>query len=91
MVFDTPQNFKMTIKKILLVLNILALVGTLIWLKSDRGWEPLVATITLIATLISQLYGTGDSTNNGGKLKMSQKGGKNSQNYQSSGDININK
>lgn len=80
----------MSIKKILLILNILALIGTLIWLKEDKNWEPLVATITLIATLITQLYGSGDSSSNGGKTNLSQKGGKNSRNYQSKGDININ-
>lgn len=91
MVLTHPKLQKMTIKKVLLILNILALIGTLIWLMTDRSWEPLVATITLVATLITQLYGSGDNSGNGNTTKMSQKGGKNSKNYQSSGDININK
>lgn len=77
----------MTVKKILIVLNLLAIVGTLIWLKAEHSWEPVVGIITLIGTLIALLYNDG---NNGNGVSFSQKGGKNSKNYQSNKDININ-
>jgi hypothetical protein len=79
----------MTIRNILLILNILALIGTLIWLKTDQSWEPLVGTITLVGTLIAQLFNNGNDNNQNG-TKYIQKGGKNSKNYQSNRDININ-
>jgi hypothetical protein len=77
----------MKIRTSLIILNIAGLLGSLIWLLTKPDWEPLVTVILLIAALIVQLYGDGKSNN---KLKMSQKGGKKSTNYQSSGDIKIN-
>lgn len=77
----------MTIRTILIILNIAGLLGSLIWLLTSPGWEPLVAVIGLIATLIAQLYSGGDK---GNKTKMSQKGGKGSTNIQAKGDITIN-
>lgn len=76
----------MPIKKVLIILNILGLVGSLIWVVTDPGWEPVVTIVGLIATLIAQLFNAGDG---GNRVKMSQKGGKGSTNYQSKGDITI--
>jgi hypothetical protein len=78
----------MTIKTILIILNIAGLLGSLIWLLTKPEWEPLITCIGLITTLIGQLY-TGKS-DNGESTKMKQKGGKGSTNYQSKGDITIN-
>ncbi len=77
----------MTTRLALIILNIAGLLGSLIWLLTNPGWEPLVVSIGLIISLITQLY-IGRSTN-GGKTIMKQKGGKESTNYQSKGDINI--
>lgn len=78
----------MTTRTILIILNIVGLLGTLIWLLTKPEWEPLVTCIGLIATLIAQLYT--DKGDNDDKTIMKQNGGKGSTNYQSKGDININ-
>lgn len=70
--------------KIIIILNILALLASLIWLMFEKTLEPFISTIGLISTLISLLY-----SNNNNKPNMSQKGGKNSNNYQAGGDINF--
>lgn len=73
-------------KKILLIINIAAILASLIWLKTDTSWEPIVTILGLIGTLITQLV----LANQEGKtVSMKQKGGKNSKNYQSNRDINI--
>ncbi|MGB3850536.1 MAG: hypothetical protein WA958_11260, partial [Tunicatimonas sp.] len=76
----------MPIKKVLIILNIIGLVGCLIWVVSEPSWEPVVAIVGLIATLIAQLFSTRES---GNKLKMTQKGDKGSTNYQSNGQMTI--
>lgn len=78
----------MTIKKILIVLNIAGLLASLVWLYYQRELEPLITSIGLIGTLIAQLYA--DKNSNSDNLTMKQQGGKGSKNYQSKGDININ-
>ncbi|WP_262250400.1 hypothetical protein, partial [Parapedobacter soli] len=75
----------MKIKNVIIILNIAGLIGSLIWLMVDKGWEPLVTSIGLIGALIAQIYISG-----GTGVSMKQKGGKGSKNYQSGGDININ-
>lgn len=74
--------------KLLIVLNIAGLLGSLIWLMVAKDWEPLVTSIGLIATLVSLLYSNNQIEK---RVKMNQKGGKNSSNYQSGRDINIRK
>ncbi|MGI0108312.1 hypothetical protein [Salinimicrobium sp. WS361] len=73
-------------KKILLIINIAALIAALIWLKNDTSWEPLVASLGLIGALITQIF---NSKKTNETTTMNQKGGKNSKNYQSNRDINI--
>jgi 1,4-dihydroxy-2-naphthoate octaprenyltransferase len=80
-------QYKRTMKNILIIINIAGFIGALIWLMVDSGWEPLVTSIGLVGALIAQIY---NSRNSEGNVKMSQKGGKNSKNFQSKGDININ-
>jgi 1,4-dihydroxy-2-naphthoate octaprenyltransferase len=77
----------MNTKTVLIILNIAALIGALIWLMIERSWEPLVTALGLVASLIALLY---NSDNNQSGTVMKQRGGKGSTNYQSSGDININ-
>lgn len=76
----------MNTNKILIILNILGIIGCLIWLMTEKSWEPLVTTIGLIGSLIALIY-----SKNSNSISMKQKGGKKSTNYQSGGDININK
>ena len=75
-------------KKTLIILNIAALIAALIWLKVESGWEPLITSIGLVGALIAQIYSNNKSDEN---VKMTQKGGKKSKNYQAKGDINFNK
>lgn len=64
----------------------MAFVASLIWLITKPDWEPLVSTLLLLAALIGQFI----SRNKNKEIKMTQKGGKKSKNYQAGGDININ-
>lgn len=73
-------------KKTLIILNIASLLGTLIWLMQEKSWEPLVTSLGLIGSLIALIY---SNSNAQSKIKMTQKGGKNSKNYQSAGDMTI--
>jgi hypothetical protein len=84
----THNKRQMTIKKILVILNIAGLLVSLVWLYNQRELEPLITSIGLVATLIAQLFA--DINNNSDNVTMKQKGGKGSKNYQSKGDININ-
>lgn len=76
------------ISKIILILNVLALVAALIWLYTKPEWEPLVTSLGLMAGLITQLFTKGKKDSN--TIIMKQRSGNNSKNYQSKGDININ-
>lgn len=73
-------------RKTLLVLNLLALVASIFWLALEKTFEPLISTLGLIATLLTLIFSNNE---NGDKTIMKQKGGKNSRNYQSKGDINL--
>ncbi|MDQ6469483.1 hypothetical protein RB619_02425 [Flavobacterium sp. LHD-80] len=77
----------MKIKITLLILNILAFLASIIWLYVERSLEPLISTLTLAGTLLVLFFNTDD--NNDTKIKMKQKGGKNSKNYQAGGNINL--
>jgi len=77
----------MKVNSILVIFNILGIIGALIWLMTDPSWEPTVTTIGLIGSLIALLY---SKNNNDSGITMKQIGGKNSRNYQSGRDININ-
>jgi hypothetical protein len=73
---------------VLILLNILAILGTIIWLAVKPEWEPIVTLLGLIGALIAQI---GFKSKNDRNLKMNQRGGDNSNNYQSGRDINIGK
>ncbi|MBI1185007.1 hypothetical protein GC194_12095 [bacterium] len=78
----------MTTKIILLILNIAGLLGALFWLYTNPDWEPIVTSIGFMGTLIAQIFSGKEKV--ASKVQMNQKGGKNSKNYQSKRDININ-
>ena len=73
-------------KKTLIILNTAALIGSLIWLMTDKSWEPLVTSIGLVASLITLLYSSDKSQ----AVSMKQKGGEKSTNYQAGETINVN-
>ncbi len=74
-------------KKILITLNIGALIASLVWLMIDLSLEALISFIGLIASLVTTIFYTSKKNE---EVKMKQKGGKKSKNYQSSGTINVN-
>lgn len=74
-------------KKTLIILDIICIVGSLIWLMIEQTMEPLISTISFIAGLIAILYSNESNKN---KTVLKQKGGKKSTNYQSARTINVN-
>ena len=77
----------MKVNTTLVIFNILGVIGAFIWLMTDPSWEPIITTIGLIGSLTALLY---SNNNNDSGITMKQKGGKQSTNYQSGRDININ-
>lgn len=77
----------MKVNIILIIFNILGILGALFWLMTNPSWEPTITTIGLIGSLIALIN---SKNNNDSGITMKQKGGKNSKNYQSGRDININ-
>lgn len=73
-------------KRIIILLNVASLIAALIWLMYEQSLEPLITSIGLIASLITLIYSNSTELSN---IKMSQKGGKKSNNYQSAGDITV--
>lgn len=78
-----------TMKTFLMIINIVALICTGMWLATDRSWESLAAFLVLLSSFFI-LIKSGRKITDAGKIKMRQRGGKNSKNYQSGGDMNIN-
>ena len=73
---------------ILILINSIALIGAILWFLNDRGWEPLVTSITLSATLIGLLFSRNKKKDK--LVIMKQKVKNNSTGIQAGGDININ-
>ncbi len=62
------------------------MIGALIWLMLEQSWEPLVTSLGLVGSLIALIYSNSNAHAN---IKMTQKGGKKSKNYQSAADMTI--
>ena len=75
-----------TIRNILLILNTLALGGSILWSVNKPDYEPIISTFVLLATLVG-LWVTDSPEKKA--LKQKQKSGKNSKNYQAGRDINL--
>lgn len=73
-------------KRTLIILNIASLLGALIWLMLEQSWEPLVTSIGLVGSLITIIFSMKNSQYS---VRMTQKGGKNSKNYQAANDMTI--
>lgn len=73
-------------KVLLTILAILVLIGSVGWFISEGGWEPGIAIILSLSTLIGMNY---DTLNLPKKVSMKQKGGKKSKNIQVGGNIDI--
>ena len=57
-------------KKVLIILAIICIIGSLVWLMIEPGMEPIISTISFIAALIALLY-----SNEGNGVTMKQKSG----------------
>lgn len=73
---------------ILILINSIATIGAILWFLNDRGWEPLVTSLTLSATLIGLLFSRNKKKDK--PVIMKQKVKNNSTGIQAGGDININ-
>lgn len=76
------------VNSILILINSIALIGTILWFFNDRGWEPLVTSLTLSATLIGLLFARNKEKDTSVIMKQNVKN--NSTGIQAGGDININ-
>lgn len=77
------------LKKVLITINILALIAASLWFISNLDWEPLITILGLITSLIVLL--AKDSNKKPQNIKLSQKSGDNSINIQGAHDITISK
>ena len=76
------------VNSILILINSIALIGAILWFLNDRGWEPLVTSLTLSATLMGLLFPRNKKKDK--PVIMKQKVKNNSTGIQAGGDININ-
>jgi len=74
------------VKYSLILLSTIVFVASAIWYYNVRDYEPLIALTTSIIALIGLPF---VKTKDGGNIKMKQKAGANSTQYQSGGDMNI--
>lgn len=81
-----------TLKLVLIILAIAAFAASCIWYYKGRDWEPLIAIFTSLAALVTLIFVKDSSNKGGGKsIKQKQRGGDSSTNYQSGGNITIEK
>jgi len=71
---------------VLAILNSIALIGAVLWWITTPHWEPAVTSIGLFGALITQIF-TSDEIKT--KIKLIQKSGKKSYNYQAAGNQTI--
>ena len=82
------QNYKKyKVRWILWLVDIMALLLSLLWLLFEPGFEPLLSFILCIGGLITLLL---TKSKKNSSVVMKQKAGDNSKQYQSNRDININ-
>lgn len=75
------------VNSILVLINSIALIGAILWFINDRDWEPLVTSLTLLATLIGLIFTRNKKKNKA--IIMKQKVKNNSTGIQAGRDINI--
>jgi hypothetical protein len=73
-------------KIVLAIISFVALIGAILWWVTAPDWEPAVTSIVLFGALLTQIF-TSDEIKS--KMKLSQKSGRNSHNYQAGGDQTI--
>lgn len=75
------------VNSILILINSIALIGAILWFINERDWEPLVTSLTLLATLIGLIFTRNKKKNKA--IIMKQKVKNNSTGIQAGRDINI--
>lgn len=80
----------MKLRIILIIIDLLALICTCIWLYQERSWSAGSSFFVALAGLVVIIC-TKTKENDAPQVIMKQKGGENSKNYQSQGDMTINK
>lgn len=84
-------------RRVILILDLLAFVASLIWAMMEPDYEPFIAVITTLGVLLAILFtkrkNSRDETNraSGKSTILSQNAGDNSTQYQAKGDISIKK
>jgi hypothetical protein len=73
------------LKLIIIIINIATIIASSFWVWTSKSLESIVTTLGLIGTLITLFY----KFNDGKNIKLNQKGGKKSNNYQAAETINI--
>ena len=68
------------------MINIIALIGAIIWFFTSPAWESGITAIGLISSLIAQIF-TNDEIKS--KLKFIQKSNENSHNYMAATDLTV--
>lgn len=76
----------MSLRVILWVIDISAIILSVLWFIKEPNYEPIITGILSLGGLVTLLF-----TNKKSTPKMIQKAGKNSEQYQSGGDMTINK
>lgn len=74
-----------TIVKIILVFGLL---GSIYWFIEDKSFESLISCISFLGSFVAMLVVKDKAS---GEVILKQKGGKSSKNFQSGGNMTINK
>ena len=75
--------------KILIPLNIIIILVCAFWYYKEPDFKPVVSLLGALGALIAQFF-INDKKRKRDSVKMTQKSGSGSKNYQAGGDININ-
>lgn len=67
------------------ILLIIILIGNCVWFLKDGGFEPAIAAVGALVTLLEDARNNKDSS----QITLNQHGGKQSANYQSAGKMKI--
>lgn len=74
------------VKLTLVIINFVALIGTIIWFFTSPAWESGITAIGLIGALVAQIF-TNDEIKS--KLKFIQKSNKHSHNYMAANNLTV--
>lgn len=78
-------------RKTFIIIDIIVLIGCVVWFMIEKSPEPFVAILTAISGLLSLIYtNPEENANSNPKVILKQKGGKKSKYYQSNGQMTIN-